>query len=473
MLSQRPVLRQEQRLKLTPQLYQAIRIMAMPMQELRTSIQEELERNPALEEVEDQTVTSLDSLAEEGSRDHDSDETGSAITSDSRYSGAKAAAGDEEANRRFLEGALSRPETLQEHLLWQLRLQPITEVEFALGETLIRNLDQRGFHREDPAILDAAAPAGRLRRMIALIQGLDPVGTCAADVTESLLAQIRVHPSAPPGSATLVAEHFELAERGKLAEVARLMKLETTEIEDLLEFIASLEPIPGRNFSNEPARYVVPDVIVRMVDGQLRLIFNDHQLPVLGVTDYFEELSDTSRDRDLKRFINQNVQDARWFIRSIDQRNKSLMKVAKAIVEFQRAFFRGGPKQLVPLTLKDVAADVGVHEATVSRLANGKYMQTEFGIFELRFFFTNSITGAGSKGSRFSKVGVREMVREIIQKDGGGGRDARPLSDNRIAALLQEQGVSIARRTVAKYRKELDIDSSFSRRPTVPARHQE
>ena len=456
---------------MTPQLYQAIRIMAMPVQELRTSIQQELECNPALEEIEDQTVTSLDSLADAGQLEHDTEEGAFATTSDSGYTGGKAAGGDDDAKRRFLEGALARPETLQDHLLWQLRLQPIRETEFSLGETLIRNLDERGFHRENPALLDPMAPPRRLRRVIELIQGLDPAGTCAADVTESLLAQIRVHASAPPGAAILTAQHLELAQRGKLGDVARLMDREVAEVEALLDFVATLDPIPGRNFGREPARYIIPDIIVHMVDGELRLTLNDHQLPLLGVTDYFVELSDHSRDRDLKKFVNQNVQDARWFIRSIDERNKSVLKVAKAIVEFQRAFFRAGPKQLVPLTLKDVAAEVGVHEATVSRLANGKYMQTEFGIFELRFFFTNSISGAGSKGSRFSKIGVREMVREIIENDRARPADARrPLSDNGIATILEQQGVSIARRTVAKYRKELDIDSSFSRQPTTPGR---
>ena len=175
-----------------------------------------------------------------------------------------------------------------------------------------------------------------------------------------------------------------------------------------------LDPIPGRNYSSEQVRYVSPDVIVRQIDGELRLLLNDGQIPVLGISRFFEQLSRDNTDRELKKFVNHNLQDARWFMRSIDERNRSLLKVTRAVVEVQREFFRRGPKYLVPLTLKDVAAEVGVHEATVSRLANGKYLQTEFGIFELRYFFTNSISGAGSKGSRFSKAGVKEMVREIV-----------------------------------------------------------
>ena len=265
---------------------------------------------------------------------------------------------------------------------------------------------------------------------------------------------------------------MQLAERGKIGEIARAMAVSEPEVRSILGFVRGLDPIPGRNHSAEQVRYVSPDVIVRQIDGELRLVLNDEQIPVLGVNQFFEELSRDNPDRELKKFVNHNLKDARWFMRSIDERNRSLLKVTRAVVEVQREFFRRGPKYLVPLTLKDVAAEVGVHEATVSRLANGKYVQTEFGIFELRYFFTNSISGAGSKGSRFSKAGVKEMVREIVTGAGptnGAGSDKplsdsnKPLSDSRIAEILAEKGVKIARRTVAKYRQELDIDSSYRR----------
>ena len=466
MLSQRPVLRQEQRLRLTPQLYQAIRIMAMPLQDLQVTIQEELERNPALEVLEDNSTTSLD-VAPDGSEE----ESVFAESSDSGFLNGGGSGGSDDSKRGFLEGALSRPETLQEHLLWQLRLQPLTAQEFLLGELLIRNLDDNGFMLEAPECLDRAAPPERLRKLIELIQGFDPRGCCTRDYTDSLLAQIRVHPHPEPGSAELVRNYMELAERGKIGELARAMEIAEREVRSILDFVRGLDPIPGRNYSSEQVRYVSPDVIVRQSDGEFRLLLNDGQVPVLGVSPFFEQLSRDNRDRELKKFVNHNLQDARWFMRSIDERNRSLLKVAHAVVEVQREFFRRGPKYLVPLTLKDVAAEVGVHEATVSRLANGKYLQTEFGIFELRYFFTNSISGAGSKGSRFSKTGVKEMVREIITgaatRDGASGKppsdSEKPLSDSRIAEILAEKGVKIARRTVAKYRKELDIDSSYRR----------
>ena len=441
---------------MTPQLYQAIRIMAMPLQDLQVTIQEELERNPALEVLEDNSTASLDA-APDGSEE----ESVFAESSDSGYLNG-GGGGSDDSKRGFLEGALSRPETLQEHLLWQLRLQPLTAPEFLLGELLVRNLDDNGFMLEAPESLDRAAPPARLRKLMELIQGFDPPGCCTRDFSDSLLAQIRVHPHPEPGSAELVRSHMELAERGKIAEIARAMAISEQEVRSILDFVRGLDPIPGRNYSSEQVRYVSPDVIVRLLDGEFRLLLNDEQIPVLGISSFFEQLSRDNSDRELKKFVNHNLQDARWFMRSIDERNRSLVKVTRVVVEVQREFFRRGPKYLVPLTLKDVAAEVGVHEATVSRLANGKYLQTEFGIFELRYFFTNSISGAGSKGSRFSKTGVKEMVREIVT--GNPLSDSKkPLSDSRIAELLAEKGVKIARRTVAKYRKELDIDSSYRR----------
>jgi RNA polymerase sigma-54 factor len=466
MLSQRPVLRQEQRLKMTPQLYQAIRIMALPLQDLQVTIQEELERNPALEVLEDNSTASLDAAP-----DGTEEESVFAESSDPGYLNGGGSGGSDDTKRMFLEGALSRPETLQEHLLWQLQLQPLTTQEFRLGELLVRNLDDNGFMLEAPEALDRAAPPERLRTLMELIQGFDPPGCCTRDFTDSLLAQIRVHPHPEPGSAELVRNYMELAERGKLGEIARAMAVSEREVRSILGFVRELDPIPGRNYGSEQVRYVSPDVTVRQIDGELRLMLNDEQIPVLGVNRFFEELSRDNPDRELKKFVNHNLQDARWFMRSIDERNRSLLKVTRAVVEVQHEFFRRGPKYLAPLTLKDVAAEVGVHEATVSRLANGKYVQTELGIFELRYFFTNSISGAGSKGSRYSKTGVKEMVREIVTDagttNGAAGKPLsdshKPLSDSRIAEILAEKGVKIARRTVAKYRKELDIDSSYRR----------
>jgi RNA polymerase sigma-54 factor len=458
MQAQQPVLRQEQRLRMTPQLYQAIRIMALPLADLQLTIDQELERNPALEVVSEDPTDSLDELEDRPEEELFGD------SSDPGFQSLRTDA-DPDARQRFLEGALQRPETLREHLLWQLRLQPVDPEVLRAAELLIRHLDDNGFLLEPP---ETAAPdidpvtLGRARR---LVQGFDPIGTCVADYRESLTVQIRHHDAPAPHAAAVVEGHLDALERGRLDEIAHALDIPVGAVHEVLAFVRTLEPLPGRNFPSEPTRYVVPDVIVRMHDGELAIILNEEVIPVLGVDSFFERiggngLGPTAAGKEARRFAKTNLQEARSFIRNVAARNRSLVRVTRKVVDHQREFFRSGPKQLRPLTLRDVAEEVDLHEATVSRIVNGKFVQTEWGIYELRHFFTNSISGAGSRGSQYSKAGVKEVVREIIEAE---RPDGKRLSDSRIAAILAERGIKIARRTVAKYRGELDIESSLER----------
>jgi RNA polymerase sigma-54 factor len=361
-----------------------------------------------------------------------------------------------------MEGALSRAESLQDHLMWQLSLQPIPEKQFAIGELLIQNLDENGFHREDPESLVGANTRPLLPKVMNLVQGFEPVGTCTRDYKESLIVQARRDPQAPEHSQAVIAEHLDLLERGKYAEIARKLGVNEQDVKEILQFIRTLEPLPGRQYSTEAPTYVIPDLLITTKDGEFVLILNDEEIPVLGINAFFSELADgtgSNNEKSARSFAKSNVKDARWFIRSIRQRNQTLIKIARAIVEFQRDFFMRGPKYLVPLTLKDIADEVEVHETTVSRISTAKYVQTEWGIFELKYFFTNSISGAGSGGSRFSKEGVKQIIKEILED----GDSSRRLSDQKISDLLKKQGINIARRTVAKYRGELDIESSYRR----------
>jgi RNA polymerase sigma-54 factor len=265
----------------------------------------------------------------------------------------------------------------------------------------------------------------------------------------------------PDGADTVIEQHFDLLEREKYKEIARKMKITEEDVHEALEFIRTLTPFPGRKYSTESPRYVIPDLLVTMKEGQFVIVLNDEEIPVLGINPFFDRMNNSnSEQKDVNRFVKSSVKDARWFIHSIQQRNQTLLKVSRAIVEFQRDFFLRGPKYLVPLTLKDIATTVDVHEATVSRITTSKYVQTEWGIFELKYFFSNSISGAGSKGSRYSKAAVKERIREILEEDKG---EEKHLSDQRVADLLKQRGITIARRTVAKYRKELDISSSYDR----------
>ena len=453
---QRPALVQGQQLKMNPQLFQSIQLMALPVQELKFRIEEELQANPALEVVEDNSTVSIDETESNGqTEEYDYFE-------DSSDPGYTQSGYDDEATEnkhRFMEGALSKPESLHDHLLWQLRLQPITEDEFRVGEILILNLDDNGFHEEPVESLFEDAERDRVDKLIGMIRTFEPVGTCVADYRESLLVQARLDETRPESVDAILEHHLELLERGKYDEIAKKLKIDVEDVEEALEYIKGLTPFPGRLFSSEKPTYVVPDVMVVMREGQFVLIMNDEEIPVLGVSDSFSDMANAEAAKDVKRFVKSKVKDARWFIHSIRQRNETLLKTSRAIVEFQRDFFLNGPKALVPLTLKDIAGEVGVHEATISRITNGKYVQTEWGIFELKYFFTNSISGAGSSGSRFSKEGVKEVIREILEEESGD----RHLSDQGIADLLEQRGIKLARRTVAKYRKELDISSSYKR----------
>jgi len=463
---QKPVLITEQRQKLSPQMIQSIKLMALPLQELKEQIQQEIEANPALEVVSDQSTMSLESMPEAGASE--ADEYSSPFENSSDPGFTYRSQSDEDSKRMFLEGAISRSETLQEHLLWQLRLQRIDEDKRSLGETLIQNLDDDGFHKEDPALLCAGKPEALVSEVMALVRGFEPIGTCCSDFRESLVVQARLDPEAPPAAIEILSGHIELLEKGRHAEIQKRLKLGERELAAALSFIKALAPFPGRAYSNEETRYVTPDLLVKLKDDDFVIVLNDEEIPVLGIDPFFDRLAvrkaggaaegARADERATSAYARENIKNARFFIRSIHQRNQTLLKVARAVVEYQRAFFAAGPKKLAPLTLKDVADEVGVHETTVSRIANRKYVQTDWGIFELRYFFTNSISGAGSRGSSFSKEGVKQVIKEIIE-----GEEAA-LSDKDIVEVLARKGIKLARRTVAKYRGELALDSSFGRK---------
>jgi RNA polymerase sigma-54 factor len=434
--------------------------MALPIVDLREKIEEEIERNPALEVLEDKSTLSLDAAYAPRKEEEDYFE----VSSDS---GFIRRGGDEAADERhrFIEGALSRPETLQEHLLWQLRLQPIDDKLRRIGELLIQNLDADGFHKEPVELLLKDEAPHRIREAMDLVRTLDPPGTCTADYRESLRVQAGLLPDAPPGIGEILS-YLEPLERGKFAEVAKKTGRGEEELGELFDRVKELSPFPGRQFASADVRYVVPDVQVIKKEGEFVLILNDEEIPVLGINPFFMEISGergerkktaAPADKEVRDFARENIREARWFIQSIHQRNQTLLRVSRALVGFQRSFFVNGPKYLVPLTLRDIAQELGIHETTVSRTANGKYMQTEWGIFEIRHFFTNSISGAGSGGSRYSKEGVKEIIREIISAEN------RRFSDQEIAEILARRGIPLARRTVAKYRNELDLGSSYTR----------
>jgi len=434
--------------------------------DLRERIEEELDRNPALEVLDDPSTVSLENEA--GTEDREEEEYELfENSSDSGYVSSEGEAAADE-KRRFIEGALSHPESLQDHLLWQLNLEPVSEDIRRVAELLIQNLDADGFHIEPVETLLKNENAETIDEALKLVRGFDPVGTCTADYRESLMVQVELLPDAPPGIMEALS-CMELLERGKFAKAARKMRCTPNHALYVFERLKALSPFPGRSFYAGTTRFVVPDLQVVKKEGEFVIILNEEEIPVLGISPFFMETAGElpggqkkkdrgkNKDKPVRDFARENIKEARWFINCINQRNHTLLKVTRAIVDFQRGFFTNGPKYLAPLTLGDVSGEIALHETTVSRIANGKYVQTEWGIFALRYFFSNSITGAGSKGSSFSKEGVKEIIKEII------GLEQTRLSDQRIVELLASRGITLARRTVAKYRSELDLGSSFDR----------
>ncbi|WP_041401730.1 RNA polymerase factor sigma-54 [Salinispira pacifica] len=456
---QRPALVQTQKLKLSPQMLQSIQIMALPLQDLKARIDQELDENPALEVLEDRETISLDSMPEKNSEVESYFENSSDPGFSSSYDQAAA-----DSKQSFMENALSKPESLREHLIWQLRLQPIPEEFFQIGELLIRNLDENGFHLEDPELLVSQDQHPAMKEMISIIQRFDPPGCCSADYIESLKIQASLVVDVPEAIYPLIEKHLQALDRGKYRDIARAEKIPEEEVLHCLEILKSLTPFPGREYSSAEPTYVIPDVAVTRENGEFRIMVNEEEIPVLGLNSFFDQVFQESGNNDqpghaeAKSFVTSKIRDARWFINSIQQRHDTLKKVALAIVEYQRDFFIHGPKSIVPLTLKNVAEDIGVHEATVSRLTRGKYMQTDFGIFELKYFFTNAVTGTRKGGGSYGKEAVKAIMKEILEAEAD-----RHLSDQKISDLLEKRGIKIARRTVAKYRKELDISSSYNR----------
>ncbi len=452
MQTQKISFQQQQTFKMSPQLLQSIKLMELPVIDLRERIEEEVERNPALEIMDDPSLVSLDAGVTIQKEEDDYFES----TSDPGFIRQGSSADSDEHNK-FIEGAVSRTETLQEHLLWQLRLQPIDEKSREIGELLIQNLNDDGFHIEALDVLLAGFDAQQVDQVLGMIRTFDPPGTCTADYMESLKIQSRFMQNPPDGIEEML-QYLEPLEKGRFQDVAKKTGRKEQEVRNMFDRIKELSPFPGRQFSSGETRFVVPDVQVLKKEGNFVIKLNEEEIPVLGINPFFMKISDEKdEEKGTRDFVRENIKEARWFIQSINQRNHTLLKVTRAIVEFQRSFFVNGLKYLAPLTLKDIAGEIGVHETTVSRTAHGKYMQTEWGIFEIRHFFTNSISGTGSSGSRYSKGGVKEILREFILSE------EKHLSDQEIADMLAKRGIPIARRTVAKYRNELDLGSSYTR----------
>ncbi len=445
---------------LTQKLIQSINLMAMPLTELRETISQEAEKNPALEVLREAGEMDEAVLFPQSQSGEDQNtETGYfSNSSDPGYQPVSQS--DPNSKQRFLEGAIFRQESLHDHLLNQMKVMTLDSETAKLAEKIIWNLDEDGFNLENPKLLAENTSGKILEKALNTVRRLEPLGCACCGWKESLLVQTSIRGDGPENFDLFVNEALPLMERKHPEEVRHKLKISKAQWEDWEEYIRFLDPFPGRGFSNQQPQYIYPDLTVRKEEGEYVIILNDEILPVLRLDPSFEAIKDNAEGNpEAQRFISDHSRDARYFINSLAQRDNTLLKTAKAIVEFQRDFFSGGPRNLKPLTLKNVADEIGVHEATVSRITTNKYVQTDWGLFELKYFFTNSISGSGSSGSRVSKVAAKEVIKEIL----GAADPSQRISDQKLADLLARRGIVLARRTVAKYRKELDLPSSYNR----------
>ena len=473
-------LRQTQRVVMTPLLQQAIQLLQLSTLELKEVVDQELNENPLLEEVstdtpespqETEVAESVEPLEAPGQTEPASKETSSVEeerASDLPFDLTSAVfdqhdertpVSTEEREELPFENLGSRETSLTEHLTEQLRLATDDEMTIALGEAIIGNVDEDGYLRAEVSELAelTGQPAADVERVLALVQGFDPTGVAARSIQECLLLQLRADPEPDPVSVEIVEQHLGELERRRYAEIARIMKLPLDRIMESIEEIQGLEPKPGRRFAILDSRYIVPDVTVQKVGGEYVVVLNEEGIPRLRVNSLYRSLLRGSAGED-KSFVEQKLRSAVWLIKSVEQRQRTLRKVAHSLVKFQRDFLDKGLPYLRPLALRDVGEDIGMHESTISRVTTNKYVQTPQGLFELKYFFHSGI--ASTNGEVVSSVSVKRMIQDLV-----GAEDAsKPLSDQDVAAQLHGRGLTIARRTVAKYREELNILPSHQRR---------
>ena len=484
-------LRTGQALTMTPALQQAIRMLQLSTLDLKQEIQQAIESNVMLELDEDAAGESPDDLAPEmqsqdggGGEDHDSGEVSDLRVSEdnipeempvdadwsdiydtapSRESGGE----DEEDLAEFRRANLRESETLQEHLRWQARLAPFSEWEAEVADYLIDAVNEDGYLENwDEACVHFRETMGldprRIEKVLRVVQDFDPPGVAARDLGECLTLQLHLLPANTPGRAAalaLVAKHLMLIARRDLGALRRASGYDEAELKVALALIRSLQPHPGRPYAAHESDYIEPDVFVTKHQGRWKVSLNREASPSVRINPHYLAMvkrADSSRDQVT---LKTHLQEARYFLHSLQSRNDTLLRVAQCIVEEQRAFLEYGHEAMRPLVLRDVASQLGIHESTVSRATANKYLLTPRGLFELKHFFSSHVQTVG--GGVASATAIQAMLKRLIS----GEQPNQPLSDATLAELLQKEGIQVARRTVAKYREALGIPPSHERRP--------
>jgi len=467
-------LKLSQQLIMTPQLQQAIKLLQLSRLELLETIHQELETNPLLEENQEEIPTEqdaeLETLTTEETPFQEVQLT-EKIREDfdwegylDEYNTSTPVLVESDPNQEWpsYDSRLTEAATLQDHLVWQLRLSHFSEQEREIGSVIIGSLNKDGYL--DATIEEVAemavADTGAVERVLSRIQTFDPIGVAARDLRECLLIQARALELEDPLAVRIIEDYLQYLETKNYAALIRALKRSAEDVKAAVEIILGLDPRPGSAFNKETIEYISPDIYVFKVDDEWVILLNEDGMPKLRVSPYYKDAlgEGDALPNETRDYIQTKLRSAAWLIKSIHQRQRTLYKVSQSIVKLQLDFFETGVAHLRPMVLRDIAEDVGMHESTISRVTANKYIHTPHGIFELKYFFNSSINSV--MGEAVASESVKERIRQIVKEEDS----AKPYSDLEIVEMLEKENISIARRTVAKYREMLGILPSNKRR---------
>jgi RNA polymerase sigma-54 factor len=463
-----------QKLILTPSLQQAIKLLPMSTLELSELLNQEMVENPMLEEVPTEELQPVEAAQQEQQKTEEQkqqqqekgdtwdDQDYEYFFGDYLDDGYRPRTPTEVKELPPIENTLSTAASLSDHLLWQLSMQTDDAKLREIGEAIIGNLDDDGYLVATVEELASMGPwsTEEVEAALKLLQGFDPIGVAARDLQECLTIQIRNLDMAGTPAERIVTEHLRLLQNHQVPELARKLGMSIDDLKQHIELIRHLDPKPGSRYNPSQSQYVIPDVYVVKVEEQYVAVLNEDGLPQMRISPVYRRLLDKNAENsdETRAYVKDKFRSALWLIKSVEQRQKTIHKVATSIINFQKDFLDHGIEYLRPLVLRDVANDIGMHESTVSRVVTNKYMHTPQGVFEMKYFFHSGI--ASSYGEAVSSVTIKQRIRKIIEQED----PRKPLSDSKIVSILQREGLELARRTIAKYREELKIPTSNQRK---------
>jgi RNA polymerase sigma-54 factor len=457
-----------QQLRMTPQLQQAIRLLQLSSIDLQQEIQESLYSNPLLElDESSETAEKTDEIG-----DIDAEQPKVEIESkneDFEYSARDGLQQTQYSGNEFIEREDAAEETLQDHLYWQLNLTPMSAIDREIATAIIDAIDNTGMLSSSiEDLMQSVQTEEELDEedflsVLHRIQRFDPPGIGARDLKECLLVQLSLLPEtgAVETAMDLVERHLEALTKLSLAGIAKRIKRPIEEIEEAYLVIKSLNPKPGYSFSSEKSDYIVPDLSLIKKDGVWRVILNSASFPKLRLNEQYADMVKATDQQQTREYLKTNLQEAKWFLRSLESRNDTLLRVGQAIVEYQMEFFDEGEEAMKPLILKDLAEKLDLHESTISRATSQKYMASPRGVFELKYFFSSQL--ATASGGECSSTAIRALIGKFVKAE----NPSKPLSDSALTSLLENEGVVVARRTIAKYREMLGIPPSSQRKRLI------